>query len=530
MVSRRSPLFDVPEDEVEPVMQEVAIRVKARERAVVKHYDPALGVTYEEAEQEIKRIRADIGLYGEYVYGLKPARVHQMWNQIADDVIYRRVPQNKVLFIAPPNSAKSTWNSLIRPTYHLGKHPDENILFFTSSDPMAKTFYAPVETALRENERHRTIFSDPKARPNRKKGWSSDGLYLMGSPAASKDPSYKAVGFGATIMGARANGVIIDDPLDQDEAQSENVQKKAKQYSDQTITPRIQIGTGWMIAVMTRFHEADLASHYIALAERSGDWIVKRTPMIATNDPEPDPLGRKTGELLWPERMTEAYVESEQRRLLIAEFNLVHQGDPTGIGGDIFESEGWFQDLPQDFWSTIFPRCQIVQGWDMAFSEKDRACFTVGVTIAVDEQLNMYVIHVLRERYNIGQAEKQMVDLIRLVKPIVIGIEEDRFHQHLTRALVANIYTRIMCNIQLVQPDKDKISRAKLPAARAQAGKVFINKDSDWSRTFITECLGFPNTRWKDQVDAFSLATTMVEQIGALQEQTREMVVEFALS
>ena len=529
MPVRRSPLFDVLEEDAEVVLQEVAVRAAARKKAQVRTYDPELGETYEEAEQELDKIRADVGRYGEYVYGLKPAAVHSLWNKVADDVINRRVEQNKVLFIAPPNSAKSTWNSLIRTTYHLGRHPDESILFFTSSDPMARTFYAPVESALRENEKHRTVFPSPDARPDRKKGWSTDGLYLKGRPPHAKDPSYKAVGSGATIMGARANGVQIDDPLDQDEAQSETVQKKAKQYSDQTITPRIQIGTGWMIAVMTRFHEADLASHYISLAEKSGDWIVIRTPMIATNDPEPDPLGRQTGELLWPERMTEVFVRNEQRRLTIAEFNLVHQGDPTGMGGDIFEAEGWFQDLPDNFWSDILPRCQIVQGWDMVFSEKDRACFTVGVTAAVDAQLNMYIIHVLRGRYNLGDLENQMVSLMRITRPIIVGMEEDPFHQHLTRNLVRRIQNRIMVNLVTVKPDKDKIMRARLPASRAQAGKVFINKRADWHRAFITECLGFPNTKFKDQVDAFSLTATLVEQIETLQAEVQDMVIEFAM-
>jgi hypothetical protein len=435
----RSPLFSVPESDAEEVMRETEIRLKAKRRVKVRVFDPDLGATAEEAEERLAAIRNDINLYGEYVYGLPPADLHRLWNRVVDDVINRRVPQNKVLFIAPPNSAKSTWNSLIRPTYHLGAHPTESILFFTSSDPMARTFHSPVEAALRENEKHRMVFPDNACRPHKSRGWSTDGLYLRGTPAARKDPSYKAVGFGATIMGARANGVIIDDPLDQDEAQSTTVQAKAKRYSDQTITPRIQIGTGWMVAVMTRFHEADLGSHYINLAENSGDWIYIRTPLIATNNPTPDPLGRKTGERLWPDKFTEAYVEGEKRRFTIAEFNLVQQGDPTGMGGDLFQQESWFQPLPPNFWSEILPQCQIVHGWDLAFSKNKRSCFTVAVCAAIDREFNMYIIHVIRDHYSIPDTENAMVQAIRMMKPRIVGIEYDKFHQATTKALVYRV-------------------------------------------------------------------------------------------
>ena len=531
---RRSPLFSVPAPDVDPVMQEVAVRVKATKTIKTRTYDPSLGSTPEEAEERLAVLRTDIGEYGEYVFGLRPAPVHKLWNRIASDVIYGRIRQNKVLFIAPPQSAKSTWNSLIRPCFHLGQNPDQSILFFTSSDPMAKIFHTPVEAALRSNERHRYVFDQPEARPDMRRGWSSDGLYLKGTPAASKDPSYKAVGFGATIMGARANGLIVDDPLDQDEAESEPVRNKAKKYSDRTITPRMKIGAGWMIAIMTRWHEDDLAAHYIKLAKDSGDWLYVRTPMIATNEPEPDPLGRATGELLWPDYMTEAFVEETQRRLTIAEFNLIYQGDPTGMGGDIFEEEGWFQGLPANFWSDIFPHCFVVQGWDLAFSKNKRTCFTVCVTVAVDQDLNMYIIHVIRDRYDLGGVEDVMVRSAQILKPLVCGVEIENFHKKTTEALCRRVLKRVMVNIQLVQADKDKIARARLPASRAKSGMVFVNKDATWYRSLVSECLGFPNTTYKDQVDAFSLCTHIVEQLGQLREKVRQharrQMVEHALA
>lgn len=432
---------------------------------------------------------------------------------MANDVILGNVRQNKLLIIAPPASAKSTWNSLIRTTFHLGNHPDESLLFFTSSDPMAKIFHSPVEAALRENEKHRWTFPDQRCRPS-KRGWSSDGLYLRGVPVHQKDPSFRAVGFGATVMGARSDGNLIDDPMNQEDAQSEVEVRKAKSYVDKTVIPRLKIDKrSWMIATMTRWGEADLASHFIELAGSSGDWLYCHSPQIATNDPVPDFMGRSDGELLWPEIMHEAYIEGERRRLSIAEFNLIHQGDATGMGGDIFSDEKWFQPLPENFWSEILGQCIVLQAWDMAFSEKKTACYSVGITVAVDPQMNMYILHVARKKYLINDLEEEMVENISISRPLIVAIETDRFHQETIRVLARKILSRLMCNIQLITPKDDKISRARLPAARAQNGKVFINRNNAWWRPFVSECLGFPNTRYKDQVDAFSLVTHIAQLV-----------------
>jgi len=530
----RVPLLHVPVAEADDVLNEVVVRYEAKRRNSKRAIDPALGTDdWEEAVAKLKAMQEDINLYGEYVFGLQPARVHRLWNQIANDVIERKVPQNKVLFIAPPNTAKSTWNSIIRPAHYLGNHPDHNIVFLTASDPMSYTFGSAVRSALADNPRHRQVFPDKIARPNRTRGWSGDGLYLHGTAAASKDPAYKSVSYTGNIMGARANGIIIDDPMDQKNAVSASEQRKAKDYYDQTLVPRLQPGTGWMLAVMTRFHENDLASHFIERASKSNDWIVVRTPQIATNDPSPDPLGRANGELLWPERLDATYVNQERARMSIAQFNLVHQGDPTGIGGDVFKSESWFQPLPYDFWSEIFPKCQVIQSWDLNFSENPHAqsCYTVGMTVAVDQQMNMYILHVLRERLTVPGLEDAMVKLIQIGQPIICGVEVDNFHKQLTQIIAQRVLNRAMTNIQLIRPDTDKIARSMLPASRAEQGKVFINTETEWYRDFISECLGFPNTRYKDQVDAFSLAALMVQRLSEITNRyNRPIIVDHVMS
>lgn len=507
---REASPFYVPKDAAEEMLRDIEMRAAARKGLKQRHFNPELGATAEEADETLKQMRESVDRYGEYVFGHAPARVHQFWNRAVDDVIERRIPQNKILILAPPNSAKSTWNSLIRPAHYLGQHPDHNVLFMTSSDDMAKTFGTSVRMTLQETERHAEVFPDPRCRPHRARGWSGDGLYLRGTPVGSKDPAYKAVGFGMSVMGARANGVILDDVLDQKQAESEIEQKKAVDYYTKTVVPRLNTQTGWLLAVMTRFAQGDLGGHFIKLAEQSGDWLIIKTPMEAL---ENDPMGRAPGESLWPEQFPPEFIQATKRGMTIAEYDLVYQADPTGIAGDIFTHENYFKPLPPGFWQDIFPKCFTGQAVDLAFSKNKRTCFTVILTYAVDENFNMYILHIDRARYQVRDSEERLKELIRNTRPLVTVIETENFHDATIRSMVIRIMSELYCDIRLDKAEADKIARARLPAGRAEHGFMYIDKEAPWYRTFMSELLGFPNSTYKDQVDALSLAALTVQRM-----------------
>lgn len=509
MPPRLSPFY-VPKKSADEIVEEIAIRAEAKQRKTARRFNPELGDSAEEADARLEAMRSDINLYGEYVYGHRPARVHQFWNRAVDDVVNRKIRQNKILILAPPNSAKSTWNSLIRTTHYLGQHPDQHLIFLTSSDDMAKTFGSTVRMTLAESERHAEVFSDPAARPHRVRGWSGDGLYLRGTPVGDKDPAYKAVGWGMTIMGARANGITLDDVLDQKTAESEAGQIQARSYYDKTIVPRLNTHSGWLVAVMTRYAEGDLGGHFMKLAETGDDWVVYRTPLEADED---DPMGRAPGESLWPEQFPPEFVEATRKRLTVAEYDLIYNCDPTGTGGDIFTSEAYFRDLPENFWTEIEPTCFTFQAVDLAFSASKRSCFTVIMTLAVDPQFKMYILHIDREHYQIRDSEERIKELIRWTKPVLTTIETENFHDQTIRGMVLRIMNEVMANIQLEKPQGDKIMRARLPAGRAEHGLIFVDRSAPWFRTFMSEVMGFPHRKLKDQVDTLSLAAVTVQKM-----------------
>ena len=446
------------------------------------------------------------------MHRLQPAAHHRVWIDRVVDVVEGRAKKRRLLIIAPPGSAKSTWLSLIFPPWYLGNHPDHSILFFTSSDPMAMQFHRNVKATLEDNPRHLATFPNATCRPDEARGWSSEGLVLSGIPDNVKDPSYRAIGFGASAIGARAHGIILDDPLTQEQAQSETSQAAAKQYYDLTVDSRLH-PDGWMIAIMTAWHEADLRAH---LASKD-DWDVLVMPAIGYWG---------DGKALWPERFPIDFLRAKQNTLGAAMFSCVWLADPTALGGNVFKAANWFRPAPADF-----KPIGRVQFWDLAFSSRDTADYTVAVTLDVDRIGNLRVASVWRERVEESSLAQDMANHIALTKPHVVGVEEAAFKQRATADLVARLTLihRVAARVVPVPVTTDKVFRAQLPAARAQAGMLYVDADAPWRADFIQECMSFPKGANDDQVDALSGATVLALDLAGMAAEDASTPRSYAL-
>ena len=54
---------------------------------------------------------------------------------------------------------------------------------------------------LAESDRHAAVFPDPRCRPDLRRGWSTDGLYLKGTPRTQKEPAYRIAGWSRVRPG-----------------------------------------------------------------------------------------------------------------------------------------------------------------------------------------------------------------------------------------------------------------------------------------------------------------------------------------
>ncbi len=528
------PSILVPKTKETPFLQEVTAKARAAAEARKQpaKLDPVLGADAALAEAKRERCRADIGEYGNFVFGFSPTPHHRIWIDLIQQLLRDELvnPETgfiakKLLILAPPGTAKSHWVSTVLPAWYLGNHPDHQVLFLTSSDHNAKNFSGTIRAALEDSKKHEAVFSDPACRPMKRRGWSGDGYFLQGLPLANKDPNYRAGGYDARIIGARCDLFILDDPLDEKSSRSVLDQAAAKDYYENTLKTRPRPTTGHTVAIMTRWHENDFADHLLA----SSDWYAVRCPMIA-EDPIEDPTElqdrakrklpdptltsnggyREPGDYLWPDYFTPQQVEDE-RTGGHARFSLVFQCSVVGQGGDIFASEAWFLPLPHNFYDpgedgrTPRDNLTLYLGWDTAFSSKDLACESVGLVVGFDRMLRGYVLGLWHDKVGQAGLEDAMVEMILQWKPAVMLVEDAAFRTSIIKEVLRRVLGRCHVNVKLVRAVGDKELRAALPAGRAEHGFLYVDRSATWWTTFRDQCLAFPNTRLKDIVDALSL-------------------------
>ena len=211
-----------------------------------------------------------------------------------------RKPRGRLMIFAPPGSAKSSYASVLAPSWAMGRRPNTQIILASYATTIA----------AKQSRKVRSICKDPRYQCI----WKEKPLLLDDQRAVddwslTNGSSLMAAGLLAGITGNRADGLIIDDPVaNREQADSATIREKIyNEYIDTAMTRAKP--SMWCIMIMTRWHEEDLCGSILPVdyAGESGliecrdgqTWDVLSIPAEAER--ADDPLGRAPGEFLWPE-------------------------------------------------------------------------------------------------------------------------------------------------------------------------------------------------------------------------------------
>jgi predicted phage terminase large subunit-like protein len=256
---------------------------------------------------------------------------------------------------------------------------------------------------------------------------------------------------------------------------------------------------GRIVLAMTRWHQDDLAGRLI----EQGGWRVVRLPALA----EPgDPLGRESGEALWPGWESREALLDKQSTLGERQFAAMFQQAPMPDGGTVFDvSKLVLVDCP--------PPGMSVRGWDLAAgtdTSRDPD-WTAGVKLTLCQAGGYVVEDVRRVRVAPCGLAALLLDVARQDGPdVTIGLPRDPgqagLHQVMTLIEALAGYKAVP-GAELGK----KVNRADYFASQVNAGSVRIRR-APWNRAFIEELAAFPHGRKDDQVDALSRAFAMLTE------------------
>lgn len=294
-------------------------------------------------------------------------------------------------------------------------------------------------------------------------------------------------GAGGVMTGRRPNLVDVDDPVKNwDEAYSAAVQKSNNRWMDSVVLTRLE-PHGSCLLVMTRWADADLGG-YIQTLDGSNRFTVYSLPAIAEDN---DPMGRKPGEALWPQRWPAEVLLGKKIHPLI--WNAMYQQRPSKGEGQVFRAS-WFrhwESLPVRFdevWISVDASFK-------ALKTSDHVVIQVWGRLGHDA----YLLEERRGQWGINDTEAEIKSLSARWHPNGILVEDK-----------AN-GTAVIEQMQLVlpgvvgwSPTDSKISRAIACAPRVQGGQVLLPPPSrfPWVLEFIQEWVDFPGGAYDDRVDA----------------------------
>ncbi|MDM7912577.1 MAG: phage terminase large subunit [Methanotrichaceae archaeon] len=148
---------------------------------------------------------------------------------------------------------------------------------------------------------------------------------------------------------------------------------------------------------------------------------------------------------------------------------------------------------------------------DLATSTKTRADFTVMATVGMDKALNVYILSILRGRWEWPDAYEHIVDEIGKQKVSLVGVETNGFQLSSFQELIRDSRLKGVA-FHAVPMSTDKTSRALLVSSKGSNGKLYYAAGASWSEYMITEFVNFPGFRHDDVVDAVCGAVELVNR------------------
>ncbi len=418
--------------------------------------------------------------------------------KFSDDVIAKKSP--RLMLWLPPRSGKSEIASRNFPAWHAGRVPEHEFIVTSYSSSLAMKFSRSVRSLLREPA-YEELF------PKTKLDTDSQSVEFWQTTAGG---AYMAAGVSGPLTGNGCHIGIIDDPTkNREEAESANIRQGIKEWYTSTFYTRLAPGAG-ILVIMTRWHHDDLAGWLLEEAKSGGDqWDVVSYPAIA----EHDEVYRRQGEALHPERYNLSALEQIQRAVGPRDWQALYQQQPTATEGAYFKKDWFRYYLPQEL--PPLDSMTLYTAWDFAIGTKDGNDYTVGATVGVDRQHNIYVLDITRGRWDALQICDTILDTWTAYPSERVGMERGQISMALGPLLEKRIAERNMYAFPY-DPDglktgkADKSLRATPIQGRIRQGKVLFPRHAPWLAALEAELLSFPSGVNDDQVDALAWVGQMM--------------------
>ena len=423
-------------------------------------------------------------------------------------------PMGRLMLFFPPGSAKSTYAAVLAPAWAMGRWPGYKVV---------STSFA-AKPAYRSSKRTRAICASPEYTAI----WPDRCMVAAGSAAVDEwsltnDSTLLASGILGAVTSARADAVIIDDPVaGRLEADSPTTQASTRAAYDDDLLTRLKPG-GSVILIQTRWNPNDLAGSILPedwdgesgmIQCRDGQvWEVLCVPAQA--DRADDPLGRAIGEYLWPEWFPEAHWQ--QFKAKARTWASLYQQKPRAESGNQFERD-WFQwydpDQPHGDPGALPEDLRFYGASDYAVTERDlekkeEPDYTehgIAGVVSIAGAKHLFLTDWYFDQVELDKSVKAQLAMVRQHEP------ERWFGEKGTQENAVRPVRRLLsregdtfASYEYLPTIGDKVARVQAFRAMAREGRIHVPKNRPWAKRLVDQLVNFPKARFDDGVDVCGL-------------------------
>lgn len=347
----------------------------------------------------------------------------------------------------------------------------------------------------------------------------------------AKHGSKLASSVGGVGTGERGNRVILDDPHNIKEAESEVVRTETVRWVREAMSNRLNdMQTDAIIVIMQRSHEDDVAGALIAADLGYCHLMIPMEyepqrhceTLIGWSDPRTKPEA-----LAWPERFPRGIVTALKGTVGSYAYSGQYQQSPVPRGGGIFKRD-WWQLYPKQgepfhhetgkpLNPLVYPPMDyVVVSVDTAYTEKEEndwsACTVWGSWRDENDLPRLMLMDAWQER----------IQFRSLVERIIVTCKDAKADRLLIEAKANGISVgqeigRLMrgsdFGVSLIDPKGDKVARAYSVVNLFESGLVYA-PDRRWADMVIDQMSSFPKGAHDDLVDAVVTALKHMRDIG----------------
>ena len=444
--------------------------------------------------------KLDYGVYestlrqsGHNDFSERPARHHKVIIQATLDLIHNKLPKGKrrLMILAPPGSAKSTYASVRLPTFFSALYPHKNVLSASNTAALAENFNRRRRAVCRTKEWSR--ISGTEVDPN------AQGLenfsFLQGG-------NVRAAGVGASIVGFRSDFNILDDPVTSfEQANSTTQLSKAWDWYRTEFRTRLKPDCPELL-IMQRWSAFDIAGLLLKLEGDS--WHVLRLPMEC-DDPAIDPLGRRLGEPLWDDwYSSQQLADAKTDPYTWAALWQQHPADSSGT---------WLPLKHVGFEESRPLERKTFMALDLALSIS-AGDWSVASVFDVPPERKLILSHMYRDRVGPDTLAQKVLEMNETFEPEAILLEDDNASKVFKRLLLEKAKEAKRKPPIYDMPMRGQDKEMKAAAFRGLAlNELFYLVQGPWNSAVLKEVNNFPGPGNDDIVDTLGLAGRYYTQV-----------------